>query len=72
MHLVACLNFMLTLQCLTLNQNLKKTRRIILYCASGGRSALAVTTLKEMGFTNVAHLDGGLKAWKDSGKPIVE
>lgn len=50
----------------------EKTRRIILYCASGGRSALAVTTLKEMGFTNVAHLDGGLKAWKDSGKPIVE
>ena len=49
-----------------------KNKRIILHCASGGRSALAVTTLKGMGFTNVAHLDGGLKAWKESGKPIVE
>lgn len=49
-----------------------KTKRIILHCASGGRSALAVATLKDMGFTNVAHLDGGLKAWKESGKPVVE
>ncbi|MBL7859023.1 MAG: rhodanese-like domain-containing protein [Cyclobacteriaceae bacterium] len=49
-----------------------KNKRIILQCASGGRSALAVVTLKEMGFTNVAHLDGGLKAWKDSGKPVVK
>ncbi|MBX2963085.1 MAG: rhodanese-like domain-containing protein [Cyclobacteriaceae bacterium] len=49
-----------------------KSKRIILHCASGGRSALAAATLKEMGYTNVAHLDGGLKAWKDSGKPVVE
>jgi rhodanese-related sulfurtransferase len=49
-----------------------KSKRIILHCASGGRSALAVATLQEMGFTNVAHLDGGLKAWKEAGKPIVE
>lgn len=49
-----------------------KSKRIILHCASGGRSALAAITLKEMGFTNVAHLDGGLKAWKDSGKPVIE
>ena len=44
-----------------------KNRRIILHCASGGRSALATKTLKEMGYTNVAHLDGGIKAWKDAG-----
>ena len=49
-----------------------KEKRIILHCASGGRSALATATLKEMGFENVAHLDGGIKAWKDSGKPIIE
>ena len=42
-------------------------KRLILHCASGGRSALATATLKEMGFTNVAHLDGGIKAWKDAG-----
>lgn len=49
-----------------------KNKRIILHCASGGRSALAVITLKQMGYENVAHLDGGLKAWKDSGKQVVE
>lgn len=45
-------------------------RRIILMCASGGRSALAAETLLQMGFRNVAHLDGGLKAWIDQGLPI--
>src|SRR5690606_33822857 len=33
--------------------------RVILYCASGGRSALAVHTLQALGYSNVAHLDGG-------------
>lgn len=46
-------------------------RRIILHCASGGRSALAANTLREMGFQNVAHLDGGFKAWKEAGKPTA-
>lgn len=44
-----------------------KSKRIILHCASGGRSALAAVTLKQMGFENVAHLDGGIKAWKEAG-----
>ena len=44
--------------------------RIILHCASGGRSALAAKTLKEMGYTKVAHMDGGFKAWKDQGLPV--
>lgn len=46
-----------------------KQKRIILHCASGGRSALATQTLKKMGYTNVAHMDGGIKAWKESGLP---
>jgi len=49
-----------------------KDKRIILHCASGGRSALATATLKLMGYENVAHLDGGIKAWKESGMPVVE
>ena len=49
-----------------------KSKRIILHCASGGRSALAASTLKEMGFENVAHLDGGFKAWKEAGNPVIE
>jgi rhodanese-related sulfurtransferase len=49
-----------------------KGKRIILHCASGGRSALAASTLKQMGYENVAHLDGGIKAWKEAGMPVQE
>ncbi len=45
-------------------------RRVILHCASGGRSALAVQTLQQLGYRNVAHLDGGFKAWQAEGKPV--
>jgi rhodanese-related sulfurtransferase len=45
-------------------------RRIILHCATGGRSALGVAALQDMGYTNVAHLDGGIKAWAAAGRPI--
>lgn len=48
------------------------SRRTILYCASGGRSALATETLQRMGYKNVAHLDGGIKAWKEEGQPVEE
>ena len=47
-------------------------RRTVLYCASGGRSALAADTLQGMGYANVAHLDGGIKAWKEGGNPVEE
>lgn len=46
------------------------SRRIILHCASGGRSALGASTLQAMGYENVAHLDGGITAWKEAGKPV--
>jgi rhodanese-related sulfurtransferase len=46
------------------------TRRTILYCASGGRSALAAAALRQLGYDHVAHLDGGLKAWVADGRPI--
>ena len=49
-----------------------KNKRLILHCASGGRSALATATLKQMCYENVAHLDGGFKAWKETGKPVAE
>ena len=44
-------------------------RRVILHCASGGRSALAADTLRQLGYGDVAHLGGGLKAWKEAGLP---
>ena len=46
------------------------TQRVILHCASGGRSALAADTLKQLGYQNVAHLDGGITAWKAAGRPV--
>jgi rhodanese-related sulfurtransferase len=45
-------------------------KRILLYCASGGRSALAAQRLQEMGFDHVAHMGGGIKAWKEANGPI--
>ena len=47
---------------------LDPSARVILHCASGGRSALAAQTLQDMGYENVAHMDGGIKAWKEAGK----
>lgn len=49
-----------------------KQNRIILYCASSGRSALGAKTLKEMGYDKVAHIEGGMNAWKASGLPVVQ
>jgi rhodanese-related sulfurtransferase len=48
---------------------LDPSKRVILHCASGGRSALGAATLKAMGYQNVAHLEGGINAWKEAGKP---
>ena len=49
---------------------LDPSKRVILHCGSGGRSSLGAVTLKSMGYTNVAHLEGGMKAWKEAGKPV--
>lgn len=50
---------------------LDRSRRTILYCASGGRSALGAATLEELGYTDVAHLNGGIKAWKAENRPVT-
>ncbi|MDP3891783.1 rhodanese-like domain-containing protein [Nocardioides sp.] len=47
------------------------SRRTILYCASGGRSALGALALAELGYADVAHLDGGMNAWLASGHPVT-
>jgi rhodanese-related sulfurtransferase len=46
-------------------------RRTLVYCASGGRSALAAQALQALGYGDVAHLEGGLKAWKEHGRPVT-
>jgi rhodanese-related sulfurtransferase len=52
------------------NPALTKDGRLIVHCAGGGRSALAVETLKEMGYSNVAHLESGINGWIAEGKPV--
>jgi rhodanese-related sulfurtransferase len=42
---------------------------IVLYCGGGNRSALAAENLQRMGYTNVASMIGGFKAWKEKGLP---
>ncbi|MEM9601486.1 MAG: rhodanese-like domain-containing protein [Pseudomonadota bacterium] len=41
--------------------------KLILYCASAWRSALATKTLQDMGLDNVCHLEGGFTAWTEAG-----
>ena len=53
------------------DERLRPDCRILLYCASGGRSALAADALRQLGYDNVAHLAGGMNAWRDAGMPIV-
>jgi len=51
---------------------LDPARRVIVYCRSGTRAALAALTLKTLGFEDVANLDGGFNAWKEAGLPTGE
>ena len=46
------------------------SKKIILYCGGGYRSALAADALQRMGYTNVFSLAGGWRAWKDAEMPV--
>jgi rhodanese-related sulfurtransferase len=48
-----------------------ESKEFILFCGAGWRSALATKTLRDMGMTNVAHIDGGFTAWKKADAPMV-
>jgi rhodanese-related sulfurtransferase len=47
-------------------------RRYLLYCAGGGRSALAAKAMKEMGYPDVGHLEPGFAGWKEAGYDIED
>ena len=53
------------------NGKIDMSKELVLFCAGGLRSALAVKTLKEMGFKNVSHIDGGFAAISQSNFKIV-
>ena len=50
---------------------IKDIKKMVLFCAAGFRSALAAKSLVDMGFKNVAHVDGGFDALKKSGLRVV-
>jgi rhodanese-related sulfurtransferase len=46
-------------------------RRVIVMCDAGYQSSLAAATLRELGFTRAADLDGGFQAWRGAGLPVA-
>jgi rhodanese-related sulfurtransferase len=51
-------------------EGFEPTRRIVLYCSAGSRSALAAISLQALGYQDVAHLDGGIARWQEERRPI--
>jgi rhodanese-related sulfurtransferase len=45
-------------------------QHIVLYCGTGGRSALAAKSLEELGYKNVISMDGGIVAWAQAPFPL--
>ena len=54
------------------SNQIKDIKKMVLFCALGLRSALATKSLVEMGFENVAHVEGGFDALKKNGFKVVE
>lgn len=48
-----------------------KSKTYLVYCASGSRSAGAVSTMMAIGFNNIYNLKGGIQNWKSEGKPVT-
>ncbi len=46
--------------------------KIVLYCKTSGRAALAAASLHEMGYLDVKSIAGGIDAWVDAGKPVAK
>jgi rhodanese-related sulfurtransferase len=49
-----------------------KTAKVIVYCRTGHESAIAAQTLIGLGYTHIDNLDGGMTAWTDSGRSLVQ
>ena len=53
------------------SNKIEDMKKMVLFCAIGFRSALATKSLVDMGFKNVAHVDGGFDALKKSGFNVI-
>jgi rhodanese-related sulfurtransferase len=47
-----------------------RSAHVIIYCASGNRSAFAAETLEQMGYGNVASMSGGIRGWMEAGGDV--
>ena len=46
--------------------------KVVLYCKTSGRAALAALVMQEMGYTNVCSIEGGFDCWADAGNAVVK
>ncbi len=51
-------------------EELDRDAPYFVYCRSGNRSATTIETMRELGFTDVHELDGGIVAWTEAGLPL--
>ena len=56
--------------CSTADALQARDRPLLVYCLTGGRSALAALSLQELGFRHVRSMAGGVKAWSAAGLPL--
>ncbi|MBU3651706.1 MAG: sulfurtransferase [Limnohabitans sp.] len=50
----------------------RRDLKVVLYCKTSGRAALAAASMKEMGYLNVTSISGGFDAWVAAGKPVAK
>ena len=53
-------------------EKFSKEKKLVLFCAAGLRSALATKTLKDMGYENIAHINGGFGSLSSEGFEILK
>lgn len=49
-----------------------KAAKLVVYCRTGNQSGIAAQILLDLGYTNVVNVDGGMVAWAEGGRPIVQ
>lgn len=54
------------------NEAFASGKKLLVFCGTGGRSALAAKTLREMGLVNVVNMSGGFQAWTQAGGKVTE
>lgn len=53
-------------------EKLDKQKPVLVYCKLGGRSSKSATVFKELGFTKIYNLEGGITSWNDAGNKTVK